>query len=74
METKSLPLAVREFDSLPGSALVGIGTIIIVSGRSRASVNRDFASGKLRRIKIGSSTRAKVSEVRALIQAEPIAA
>lgn len=72
--TETLPVAVRKFDSLPDSALVDIDTICTVAQISRATVNRFLASGRLTRVKVGASTRARVSEVRQLIQAAPMAA
>ncbi len=59
----------RGFDEAPNSALVSIPTACAVSDRSRASIYRHFKSGDLTPIKVGSSTRIKVGELRRLIGA-----
>lgn len=69
---QNLPVAVAQFNNFPGSALIDISAICLLTGQSRATINRHFASGRLTRIKIGTSTRARVGEVRLLIQAEPV--
>lgn len=63
----SLPSSVRHFDELPDSALVAVRTACTVSDRSRASLYRDFAAGRLTLIKIGSSARVRVGELRAML-------
>jgi hypothetical protein len=63
----SLKSAVTNFDSLPASALVNIAAAVAVTGRSRNSIYRHFTRGELTPVKIGFSTRVRVSELRALI-------
>jgi len=55
------------FDILPGTALVDIDVVTAFLGRSRASVWRDVAAGRLvRPVHVGvRSTRWRVADVRA---------
>jgi hypothetical protein len=59
----------RHFDTAPDSMLVGITVACAVTSRSRASIYRHFSAGDLTPIKVGSSTRIKVGELRRLIGA-----
>ena len=71
MAQVTAPTVVQQFDSLPGSALIDINAAIIISGRSRPSINRHFLANELTRVKIGSSTKIRVSELRRLIGVAP---
>jgi predicted DNA-binding transcriptional regulator AlpA len=55
------------FDILPGTALVDIDVVTAFLGRSRASVWRDVAAGRLAKpVHVGArSTRWRVADVRA---------
>lgn len=59
----------RHFDQAPDSALVDISIACVVAHRSRASIYRHFKKGDLSPIKVGSSTRIKVGDLRRLIGA-----
>ena len=61
--------AVLQFDDLPNSALVDIATGETITGRSRASIYRHFKAGELTPVKIGTSTKLRVGELRRLIGA-----
>jgi len=61
--------AVQRFDTAPGSSLVDIPVAAIIAHRSRASIYRHFKSGELTPVKVGNSTRIRVSELRRLIGA-----
>lgn len=56
----------ERFDSLPDEALVEIGIVTIVRGRSPASIWRDVAAGRLAKpLRVGlRSTRWRVRDVR----------
>jgi predicted DNA-binding transcriptional regulator AlpA len=56
------------FPSLPDAALVDIRVVSALLGRSRASIWRDVATGRLPApIKLGGSTRWRVGGVRAAL-------
>lgn len=61
---------ISEFDNLPDSSLVSITTASAVSGRGRSSIYRHFKAGELTKIRVGQSTRIRVSELRKLIGLE----
>jgi hypothetical protein len=65
----SISNAVESFDKLPDSALVSITEAQSVTGRSRASIYRHFHAGDLKLVKVGCSTRVRVSDIRKLIGA-----
>lgn len=56
----------ERFDSLPDEALIEIGIVTIVCGRSPASIWRDVAAGRLAKpLRVGlRSTRWRVCDVR----------
>lgn len=57
--------SVARFGLLPDDALVEIRVVEIVRGRSRASTWRDVSAGRLAQpVRIGSSTRWRVGDVR----------
>jgi len=58
---------VSQFDALPDSALLTIKNAGLILSRSVCSIHRHFIAGDLTRVKIGGSTRVRVSELRALI-------
>ena len=60
----------RLFDDAPNSMLVDIKTAVVISGRSRASIYRHVSAGELKTVKIGSSTRIRIGDLRRLIQAQ----
>lgn len=60
---------IRDFDSAPGSMMLDITTASKISSRSRSSLYRDAKTGRIRMIKVGSSTRIRVSDLRCLIGA-----
>lgn len=70
-KSATVPVAVREFDSLPDSCLLDMHCAGLISARSRASLNRHFDCGELTRVKLGGSTRVRVGELRRLIGAMP---
>lgn len=59
----------QQFDSLSPSILLSIAEASAVSRRSRASIYRHFKAGELTLVKVGNSTRVRVSELRRLIRA-----
>lgn len=70
MKSQNNPTAVQQFDTASDSALLTlIDAGIIAGGRSRASFYRHFKAGELTPVKIGSSTRIRVGELRRLIGA-----
>jgi hypothetical protein len=58
---------IRDFDSAPGSMMLDITSATTISRRSRSSLYRDAKAGRIRMIKVGSSTRIRVSDIRSLI-------
>ena len=70
MKPKSISTAVQQFDSYAHSVLIDINDACIVAGRSRASIYRHFKRDDLTMVKVGSSTRIRVGELRRLIGAE----
>lgn len=60
---------VSQFDNAPASMLVDICTACAISSRSRSSIYRHIKAGELPIIKVGHSTRIRVSEIRRLIGA-----
>ncbi len=61
----------EQFSRLDGSALVDIHTGCAVIGKGRNSIYRMFQSGDLTPVKIGHSTRIRVSDLRRLIGVQP---
>lgn len=61
--------AVQRFDTAPETSLVDISTASAIACRSRASIYRHFKAGDLTPVKVGNSTRIRVSELRRLIGA-----
>lgn len=59
--------AVQHFDTYAHSVLVDVNDACVVARRSRASIYRHFKAGDLTMIKVGSSTRVRVGELRRLI-------
>jgi hypothetical protein len=73
--TRSTPAtataAVQQFHVLSDDALVNLqDTGAICGGRSRASLYRDHKAGRLPFVKVGSTTRVRVGDIRKLIGAE----
>lgn len=62
-----ISVAVSQFDKFPASALVSLSTGGTLLDRSRASLYRDIKSGRLTLVKVGCSSRLKVSELRSLM-------
>jgi hypothetical protein len=60
----------EKFSRLDDNMLVDIHTTCAVIGKSRNSVYRLFQSGDLEPIKVGNSTRVRVSDIRRLICAK----
>lgn len=58
---------IRDFDTAPDSMALDIATASKLSSRSRSSLYRDAKTGRIRMIKVGSSTRIRVSDIRSLI-------
>ena len=69
MADKTLSPSVQQFDTLPATALININDTCAITGRSRASIYRHFNAGALTLVKIGSSSRIRVADVRNLIGA-----
>lgn len=65
----AVPAAVLNFDSAPAQALIDIRAACIIACRSRASLYRDAAAGRLSFHKVGRSTRIRVGDLRRLIGA-----
>lgn len=62
---KEIDDAVRHFDQLPDSALVSRRTVEMLTGRSRPSVYRDIAAGKLPQpVRWQGSIRFRVGDLR----------
>jgi hypothetical protein len=57
------------FDSLPDCAGVAITVGCATTGRSRASIYRDIAAGRIDAFKINGSTRLRVGSLRNLLSA-----
>ena len=64
------PPAVTGFDTLPGSALLSVTHAAQIIDKSRVSIYRLFKAGKLTLVKVGASSRVRVSDLRRLIGAE----
>lgn len=67
VKQQNISQVVKHFDTLPESALLDIGSSILIARRSRASFYRHFKAGELTLIKVGNSTRIRVGELRHLI-------
>lgn len=65
--TATAPAAVCMFDSLSPSVLITLADASAISGRSKASIYRHIKSGELALVKVGHSSRIRVSELRKLI-------
>jgi len=66
----SLNSAVENFDHMPNSARVGLGTVEMVTGKSRATIYRWVGEGKLPKpTKIGGNSHNSwvVGEIRAAL-------
>ncbi|MFA7271033.1 MAG: hypothetical protein WC073_16985 [Sterolibacterium sp.] len=63
------PPAVQQFDDLPDTALISITNAGIVAGRSRCSIYRHVKAGELTIVRVGSSSRLVVGQLRRLIGA-----
>lgn len=61
---------VRNFESLPGSALVSIRVVGAVKGISDVTVWRRIRDGKLTAVKEDGSTRVTVASLRASMQSK----
>jgi predicted DNA-binding transcriptional regulator AlpA len=61
---------VAAFDNLPDAALIDLPTVSALASRSRASVYRDVAAGRLSRpVRVGlQSVRWRVADVRAYLK------
>jgi hypothetical protein len=68
MNHKTL-VALEQFDHSPDSALVTLTTSAAIASRSRASLYRDNRAGRLPFVKVGTSTRVRVGDLRKLIGA-----
>ena len=55
---------VEGFDKLPAPALVSLTAGGVISSRSRATLYRDNKAGKLPFVKVGTSTKLKVGDLR----------
>lgn len=67
VKLKNMTPAAASFDQLPSESLVDVLTVAFVLGTSLPSVYRMFSSGKLTKIKLGTSTRIRVGELRQLM-------
>lgn len=59
----------EQFDHAPGSALVSLNSASVIASRSRASLYRDNKAGRLPFVKVASSTRIRIADLRKLIGA-----
>lgn len=66
--------AYHDLDSAPDSALLTLAEVSAIMRRSRVSLYRDHRAGRLPFIKIASSTRVRVGDLRRLIGATKVAA
>lgn len=66
-----LPFSWLHFHELHDTALVDIPCGMFIIGQCRASIYRAFDDGTLTRIKVGGSTRIRVSELRTMIGLVP---
>lgn len=57
------------FDQAPESALVNLNVAGNIADRSRATLYRDNKAGRLPFVKVGNSTKVRVSDLRKLIGA-----
>lgn len=69
MNRKTLA-ALEQFDHAPDSALVTLSTASTIASRSRCSLYRDNKAGRLPFVKVASSTRVRVGDLRKLIGAK----
>lgn len=60
---------IEQFDRAPDTALVSLAAASVIASRSRASLYRDHKAGRLPFIKVASSTRIRVADLRKLIGA-----
>lgn len=67
MAAKKLSQSVEQFDISPETALVSLTAAGAIASRSRASLYRDNKDGRLPFVKVGGSTRIRVSDLRRLI-------
>lgn len=72
MNQKSIFNVFRHFDDAPNSMLIDIGTAATISRRSRASIYRHIKAGDLELVKVGSSSRIRIGDLRQLIKAKDI--
>ncbi len=66
---KQTQAALEQFDRAPDSALVSLATAGAIASRSRASLYRDNRAGRLPFVKVATSTRVRVGDLRKLIGA-----
>ena len=66
----NLPLRVQHFDTLPDSALMNVGEVSLLSGKSIATLWRDVQAERIAHpIKVGpNSTRWRVGDVRRFLE------
>jgi predicted DNA-binding transcriptional regulator AlpA len=66
----NLPVRVQQFDMLPDSALMNVGEVSLLSGKSIATLWRDVQAERIAHpIKIGpNSTRWRVGDVRRFLK------
>ena len=60
-------VAVQQFHTFSPSVLITLADASAISGRSKASIYRHIKSGELALVKVGHSSRIRVSELRKLI-------
>jgi len=60
----------KHFDSLPDSAAIALNDCVRIANRSRASLYRDEKAGKIELLKVGCSTKVRVSELRRYISGD----
>jgi hypothetical protein len=65
--TTKLAASLATFDSLPDYGGVTIQVGCATTGRSRASIYRDIAAGRIEAFKISGSTRLRVGSLRRLL-------
>ena len=64
---RSLSRAIQNFDELPDTALASLNDAAILAGRSRSTLYRDSKSGLIEFIKVGSSTKIRIGQLRRYI-------
>jgi len=63
---------IKGFEQLPSSALLPLRAVVIITGRSKASLYRDHNRGSLPFTRVGCSTRVKKADLIAYMNGEVV--